>query len=233
MSVSESTDVLAQTSSLRWIGYGLAAAGAAATVMRLVQPGPLWTGVLLVTAVAGLSVVARTPEAFEIKWRGGDRKLNGLVGAPAYCLFFIGLAVQVDDFTLPVAGAAAGAALALMASMRGLGRPGLNSRVTDQVLMAVFGAMLGYGGVVALDVDYDRSAPVVVAAPVLEKWITHGRSSTTYHMRLPPFGARRAGSSIVVDRDTYAALSPGEQVCVIEHRGAIGVPWITSKLCDH
>jgi hypothetical protein len=30
----------------------------------------------------------------------------------------------------------------------------------------------------------------------------------------------------------YAALRPGDRVCVLEHHGAIGLPWVTARLCD-
>src|SRR5689334_16992845 len=90
-------DVWSDPGALRWIGWGLALAGLVATVMRLFQPGPLWSGVLLAAAVLGLVVIMRAPEAFETRWRSGGRGLNPMVGAPAILLFFIALTDQVDD----------------------------------------------------------------------------------------------------------------------------------------
>jgi hypothetical protein len=232
MSVSEPSGVAPDVGTLRWIGYGLAAAGTAATLLRLFQPGPMWSGVLLITAIVGVAVVVRAPEAFETRWRGGARRLNPLIGAPAYLLFVIALTDQVDDLTLPVAGAAVGAAVLLMISMRGLARPGLASPLTYQIMMAVLGAAVGYGAVVALDVDYDGSPPTVLTVPVLDKYVTHGRNSTTYHLRVPPFGGRRGASAVTVQYATYRALNPGDPVCVLEHKGAIGLPWVTARLCN-
>ena len=111
MSVSEQGVAWPEVGALRWAGWGLAAAGTAATLMRAFEPGPLWSGALLVAAVLGLAVVTKAPEAFETRYRGGARRLNPLVGAPAACLFFIGMTAQVDALTLPVAGAAVGAAM--------------------------------------------------------------------------------------------------------------------------
>jgi hypothetical protein len=227
MGVSEPDGVAPEAATLRWIGYGLAGAGTAAVLMRVVQPGPVWSAVLLIAAVAGLAVVARAPEAFETRYRGGARRLNFMVGAPAAFLFFIGLGVQVDDLTLPVAGAAVGAAVLLMASMWALDRP-----LTYQIMMAVLGAAAGYGAVVAVDVDYDGSRPAVIAAPVLDKYVTTSRSSRHYHLRVPPFAGRKAVSSLTVDAATYRALKPGDTVCVLEHPGAIGLPWVSARLCD-
>jgi hypothetical protein len=231
MSVSETGQVLPDVGTLRWIGYGLAGLGTAAVLMRLVQPGPLWSGVLLVAAVVGLAIVVRAPEAFETRYRGGARRLNPLVGAPALFLFFIAITDQVDDLTLPVAGAAVGAAVLLMASMRGLDRPGLSSPLTYQIMTAVLGAAIGYGAVVALDVDYDGSPPAVLSEPVLAKYVTTSRSSVHYHLRVPPFAGRQGVSSLDVDGDTYRSLRPGDRVCVLEHHGAIGLPWVTARLC--
>lgn len=232
MSVTEpSGGVASEVSTLRWIGYGLAAVGTAAVLMRVIQPGPAWSAVLLIAAVGGLAVVVRFPEAFETRYRGGTRRLNVLVGAPAALLFLIAITDQVDDIALPVAGAAVGAAVLLMASMRALGRPGLASPLTYQITMAVLGAAAGYGALVALDVDYDGSRPAILAAPVLEKYVTTSRSSVSYHLRVPPFGNRKAVSSLKVDAATYRALKPGDMVCVLEHHGALGLPWVTARLC--
>ena len=231
MSVSQPGDLLPEVAAARWIGYGLAALGLAVFVARLVQPGALWTSVLLAIAVFCLAVMVRAPEAFETRWRGGGRRLNPLVGAPAFLLFFVALSDQVDDVTLPVAGAAVGAAVLLMASARALGRPGLTGPLAFQIISALLGAAIGYGAVVALDVDYDVSSPAVLPVSVLDKYITTSRSSVSYHVRVPAFGARRTASSLKVDRSTYASLNPGAQVCVLEHRGAIGLPWVTARLC--
>lgn len=233
MSVSQQSDEgLPEVWTFRLIGYGAAAVGTAATVMRLIQPGPLWSAVLLVAALAALAAAVRAPEAFEIPYRGGRRRINFLVGAPAAFLFFIGITDQVDDITLPVAGAAVGAAAMLMVSMRGLGRPGLASPLTYQIVMAVLGAAVGYGGVVALDVDYDTSPPAILSEPVLGKYTTSSRSGLRYHLRVPPFADRKAISSLNVDAAAYGSLQTGDRVCVLEHRGAIGLPWVTARLCD-
>jgi len=52
MSLLQPSDAGPDVSTLRWTGYGLAAAGVVAGFMRLLQPGPLWTAVVLVTAAA-------------------------------------------------------------------------------------------------------------------------------------------------------------------------------------
>jgi hypothetical protein len=233
MSVSQPSDAgLPDVWTYRLIGYGAAAVGTAALIMRVVQPGPLWTALLLITAVASLAVVVRAPEAFVMGYRGGKRQINFIVGAPAAFLFFIGVTAQIDDITLPVAGAAVGVAAMLMVSMRGLDRPGLASPLAYQITMAVLGAAFGYGALVALDVDYDASPPAVLPVQVLDKYVTYGRNSTTYHLRVPPFADRKTVSSLKVDNAAYRSLKPGDQVCVLEHPGAIGLPWVTARLCD-
>jgi hypothetical protein len=232
MSLLQPSDAAPDVSTLRWTGYGLAAAGVVAGFMRLVQPGPLWTAITLVTAVATLAIMLRAPEAFETRWRSGNSGPNLLIGAPAAFLFFAALRDQIDDLTLPMAAAAADAAVLLIASTRVAYRPGVTRPVTFQVVAAVLGAALGFGAVVALDVDYDRSTPAVLPVQVLDKYETHSRSSTTYHLRLPPFGTRKGSSSMVVTYADYRALKLGDPACVLEHRGAIGVPWITAGPCN-
>ena len=231
MSVSESSGALSDVAVLRWTGYGLAAASVAVFVARLFQPGVLWTSVLLAMAVVSLVVVFQAPAAFETRTRGGGRGFNPLVGAPAFLLCAITFGVQVDDLTLPVAGAAIGAAVLLVTGMVALSRSGLASPMTFLIVAALMGAAAGYGALVAIDVDYDGAPPQTLTATVLDKYVTYGRHSTNYHLKVAPFGARRAESRLNVDRATYAALGSGSEACVLEHRGALGVSWV--QLCGH
>jgi hypothetical protein len=231
MSVLQQGVALRGGSTVRWAGYALVVAGTAAALAKVFQPGPIWSTTVLVIAISALVVIAKAPEVFETTWRGGARRLNPLIGAPAALLFLVELPAQVDAVTLPLAAAALGAAALLLVSIRGSSRPGLASPISFQITLTIFGAALGYGGVVAADVDYDRSPPAIVPVQVLDKFATHGRSSTTYHLRVPPFASRKALSSLTVSYATYSALRPGDLVCVLEHRGAIGLPWVTARLC--
>jgi hypothetical protein len=231
MSLSQTGESWVEGDALRWIGYGFGVAGVAAAIMRAFQPGPLWTSLLLLSAAVTLGVMVRAPETFEILYRGGKRGPNLLVGAPSAFLFFSGLGQQVDDVSFPVAGAAVAAAVLLVATTRVMDRPGLMAPLTFQIMAALLAAGLGYGAVVALDVDYDLSMPTVLPLQVLGKY-AQGSRSTTYHLRVPPFGDRPAQSSVTVKYGAYAALHPGDVVCVLEHRGAIGLPWISARLCD-
>ena len=218
----------------RWqvqlVGYGLVAAGLGLGVADILWPDPLTAAALLLAAPAALLVGASAPEAFEVRWRQ-SRGLNPVLGAPATFVLVLGLVRQLVDPTLAlVVGAVSAAALA------GLGfgarnRPELQGPLTLMLVLAVCGALYGYGATVILDVQLDPSAPVVVQAPVLEKFVTHGRSSTAYHLRLGPWGARTTPNVVDVSSATYGTLAPGDVACVIEHPGALGLAWFTVRTC--
>ncbi len=216
----------------RWAGYGLAAAGTAAGVARILQPETVWSTLTLTLGFAVLALGALAPELFEIRLRRGGHNVNPLLGLPALLAFVMGVALQVEDITLPAAGALVGAGIVLVLTLQGRTRPGLRNPLGMQLILTTAGAMFGYGAVVLADIDYDRSAPQTLQVQVLEKYVTHGRSSTTHHLRVPPFASRKKESSVTVDRRTYAALNAGDLVCVVEHKGALGLPWFTARTCE-
>jgi hypothetical protein len=231
MSVFDDRALRAQAQGVMWSAYFLATAGMVVGVGRLFQPGPPWTSALLGLAPLSLAAVAIAPELFEFTWRGGNRRINPYLAAPALFAMMIGLAQQVESYVLPLAGALVGAGVFLALSLIGRSRPGIASPLTMQFIVALAGAGLGYATVAMADVDFDKSTPVTLQVTVLDKYTTHGRSSTGYHLRLPPFAMRTKPSSISVSSATYTALNPGDQVCVLEHAGALGLPWFTAKTC--
>jgi hypothetical protein len=222
----------ARAASARLAGYGLAAAATGALFARYFYPGPTFTTALLLLSLGALAFAALAPELFEMTWRGGWRGMSPFIGAPSLFVFFVGLVTQVEDVVLPLAGAAAGAAALMLLSLKTRARPGLGNPLVMQAMVTVCGAALGYGAVVLADVDFDKSTPASLQVQVLDKYVTHGRSSTAYHLRLPPFANRTKPSSVTVSRRTYQALNPGDTACVLEHRGALGLKWIAARACD-
>jgi len=229
MSVSESGGTLSDVAVLRWTGYGLAALSVAVSLVWLHWRDALWMIVLLAIAVVSLVVVLRAPEAFESLTRGGGRGFNFLAGFPAFLPGLYCMGVKFEDYTVPEAGAVVGAVVLLVAGMVALSRSVMASPVWFMMFAVPMGAATGYSALTILDVAYDTAPPATLSVPVLGKavTVTHGRGgSTTYHLRVAPFGARKGVSNLTVSYATYAAHSAGGMVCLQEHSGAFGVPWV-------
>jgi hypothetical protein len=228
MSVSESGDALSDVAVLRWTGYGLAALSVAVFAVCVLQPGALWRSVLLAMAVVSLVVVFRAPQAFETLGRSGRREFNLLVGAPTFLLGVLALDVQLENYAVPIAAALVGAAVLLVAGMVVLSRSGMASPPLFLPFAFLMGAAIGYGALVIVDVVYDVAPTATLSSPVLGRYVTYAaraHGAAIYHLRVAPFGAR-ALSSLRVSYDVYATHYPGGVVCLLEHRGTVGVPWV-------
>jgi hypothetical protein len=227
MSVSESGGTLSDVAVLRWTGYGLAALSVAVFLAGPVWPDAPWTIVLLAMAVVSLVVVFRAPEAFEYEMSGG-RWFNILVGAPTFLLGVRALDVQLENYTVPIAAALVGAAVLLVAGKVALSRSVMARPGSFQVIAFLMGAAIGYGALVTVDVAYDVAPPATFSSPVLDRYVTYtGRAhgGAIYHLRVAPFGAR-ALSSLRVSYAVYDTHYPGGVVCLQEHSGGVGVPWV-------
>jgi hypothetical protein len=181
--------------------------------------------VLLAMAVISLVVVFRAPAAFEYEV-GGGRWFNILVGAPTFLLCAITLRFRFEDYTVPVAAAAVGATVLLVAGKVALRQSVMARPGSFQVIALLMGAATGYGALGVLDVAYDAAPPATLSAPVLEKYETWGpRHGTDYYLRVGPFGPRKGAMSFRVSYPAYRAQNRGDEACILEHRGAVGVPW--------
>lgn len=215
---------------VRWGGYALAIAAVVAGVAALlVRTAP--TALAAIALAAGsVGVAGAAPELFEVTGRGKARGLNPLFLFPAGLVFICGVTNDfIDVFTLlgaALVGAAAGAGLGALR----MSRPGLAGPMQLLILLALCGAALGYGGTALVDVRFDTSAPQTIRTTVSSMYVSHGKS-TSYQLRLPPWGPRTAPSTVSVSSSLYGRLSPGDPVCIDLHPGAVGVPWFELHAC--
>lgn len=101
---------------------------------------------------------------------------------------------------------------------------------------AVFGLLLlggvyGYGLVAVADTFFDGTAGVSYSAPVVGKHISSGRS-TTYYLRLAPWGPVQSEKDVSVSSVLYAEVTPGTQVCAELHPGTLHAAWYRVRLCS-
>jgi hypothetical protein len=93
-------------------------------------------------------------------------------------------------------------------------------------------AAYGYGAVVLGNSELDAAAGRNYRVEVLAMHYSHGSRSTTYYLTLAPWGPRTRPEDVSVARNLYSATRPGEQVCVHQGAGALGIGWYVVKTCD-
>jgi hypothetical protein len=157
--------------------------------------------------------------------------LNPLLGVPAVLVLVMGLVRQLVDPTWALVSGAVAGAMFLALGYAARGRPGLQSPISMMIVLTVCGGLYGYGALVVADVQFDASPTTIVQVPVVGKFLTYGRHSTYYHLRLAPWGARTTENAVEVSHRAYDALGPGDMACVFQHQGALGLAWFTAHAC--
>lgn len=92
--------------------------------------------------------------------------------------------------------------------------------------IAVFIFAYGYGAVVTTNCAFDKSEPEMFGSQVLEKTISGGRKSTSYDLKLSPWGNKIEVEKVSVNSDLYNNLQVGDKVSVYRFKGAFDIPWI-------
>ncbi len=88
----------------------------------------------------------------------------------------------------------------------------------------------GLGCVGSADTILDRGEAQIYKAQIVEKYVTHGKS-TSYTWVLGAWGPI-TGTRESVDSDLYDQLQVGDMACVHFHPGALRLRWYTISTCD-
>ncbi len=224
--------------TIRWWGYGLSLLGGALGLFVTLwrdYPHPQWQGALaavlmLTIPLVVLGLVLASPASFEAgRVRRGP---NGLVVLPFAALLFSNLYHAQIDPVWPALPAALAAVVVAPLAWGVTRAPGVTSPLTMLTVVTLCAAVYGYGATSVVDIQLDFSAGQVLPVQVLDKHISSGRRSSSYHLSLPAWGPRMGPNSIEVSSSIYRALNVGDSVCITLHPGAIGLPWFTSDVCS-
>ena len=109
--------------------------------------------------------------------------------------------------------------------------PWLKKHRGTAVLLLILGCSYGYGAGVQVNALLDRSTPQAFRVLVTEKHVSHGKS-TTYHLKLAPWGPNVNGQDLMVSLSRYAEIKPGDTVCMLLRPGALRVAWSELGRCD-
>lgn len=104
-------------------------------------------------------------------------------------------------------------------------------------LHTVVAPLVLVGGIAALftapalvrevNAEWDKSTPQQYPAQVLNRYMTHGRNTTYYHLWLTDWHAQRDHQELRVDAATYNDLMEGDAVVVSERDGYLGERWLS------
>jgi hypothetical protein len=81
-----------------------------------------------------------------------------------------------------------------------------------------------YGAVTLGNMELDYGVPVPYEAKVMGSHISSGKT-TSYYLKLGPWGPRSEADDVDVGREYYKRGSHRETVCVYLYRGAFGIRW--------
>lgn len=100
----------------------------------------------------------------------------------------------------------------------------------DKNPIVFFGGMLliagvySYSALLFVNCAYDAGTPEKWKVGVDRKHAAHGKS-TTYYLKLSPWGRYDAGKAVIVDHRFYDSVAVGDSVDVLIHPGACGISW--------
>jgi hypothetical protein len=230
MSIVKERGAALDRSVIQKTGYPLAIAATVAGFAALYVSDPLMAVADIALAAASVAITLQAPELFEIRNRGGRRNYNPLFLVPAGLVFAAGVRNQFGDATpLLIAALIGGAAGGGLAATR-MGRPGLGGPWVFVILLALIGGALGYGAPAMIDVRFDTSEAQPIHSPISSMYASRGRS-TTYHLRLPPWGPRTQPNTVTVSGSLYDRLNPGDPVCIDLHPGLLQISWFVVQAC--
>jgi hypothetical protein len=99
------------------------------------------------------------------------------------------------------------------------------------ILTCIFLFAYGLGAGLEIDVLADSITPSVYRAQVLGKRVSRGSKSSTYYLRVGPWGPIAAADEISVPAARYATTRTGDTVCIYVGKGALRVPWYQLRDC--
>jgi hypothetical protein len=102
--------------------------------------------------------------------------------------------------------------------------PHFHNRAVAAISVIFMGTMFSFGVIAQFDVLADRSTPATYQTYVLGKRTDNGRT-TSYYLRVAPWGPRHDSEEIEVSRALYGAVSSGQPVSIYLYSGALHLPW--------
>lgn len=98
-------------------------------------------------------------------------------------------------------------------------------------VIVLLAALYAYGTLGMMNICFDSSAGDPYSTTVVGMHESHGRS-TTYYLRLAPWGPVPFAQDVSVSSSLYRATSQGDSVCLMLHPGRLKAPWFRMINCS-
>jgi hypothetical protein len=109
--------------------------------------------------------------------------------------------------------------------------PQLRARRWPLLIFLFLTPLYTMGAVIEANALLDHGGAQLLRPHVLAKHASHGRS-TTYYLRLEPWGPRTEVNDVTVSGSLYRRVAVGESVCVLLRPGALQTPWFIVSRCN-
>ncbi len=99
--------------------------------------------------------------------------------------------------------------------------------------MATIGLILsGWGGAALLNGMMDISERKTHECTLMDKWVTHSKNSTTYHVRVTSWDPKFPSYQFSVPYGLYNQLENGDPCQVVSRAGYLRYEWVVSHGCS-
>jgi hypothetical protein len=197
------------------------------------QPYALALLVLALLPWAAIILAAKGHGLYRLDGRRNDVRPN--LAAAMYLPGFVLLMRAVEDvgvldWKLALTYSVLATVIVFLAATRG--DPTLWERRSVAVgLFCLMGAY-GYGTVTLGNSELDAAAGQNYRVQVLAMHYSRGSKSTSYYLKLAPWGPRTQPEDVSVSSALYGVTRPGSEVCVHQGPGALGIGWYVVRACD-
>jgi len=217
----------------RRLAKGLAVVSVAVSIWAFVNPDPYEFAIAALAAMPLIAImlVVKSSRLYQLTGRRNDARADlALVFILPGILLGLRALLDIEILDWDVVWAwAGGIAAALTFVVLAADREMRKSRWEPLAVLSIAG-FFAYGGVIEANTLLDRSEPQIFKTQVVGKHKSGG-NSTTYYLRVAPWGPLQEENEVSVPRALYDAKAPGQSVCIIFGAGALEIPWFVVSDC--
>ena len=101
-----------------------------------------------------------------------------------------------------------------------------DSRVSLLLTILTSATLYGFAGTLSYNCAFDEGTATIHEVKVLDKSMSGGKT-TTYHLKVTPWGPRPNDENVTVTQEYYEQVKPGDKVEIYAMPGQLGIPWFT------
>jgi len=226
---------LASLARAKKLGRAINVATWAAAIWGFFYPQPYALALLALALLPWAAIILAAKGHGLYRLDAGRNDVRANLATPMYVPGFVLLLRAVEDvgildWKLALTYAVLATFIVFLAAVRS--DPTLWERRSAAIaLLCIMGAY-GYGTVALGNSELDSATGENYRVQVLAMHYTRGSRSTTYYLKLAPWGPRTQPEDVSVAGTLYRYTRPGAQVCVHQGPGALGIGWYVVNACD-